>query len=233
MNYEIWLLGDFNIDFLRRDDVNTVKLNRFVKKIGLSQVINGITRPNTKGGSCLDLIISDCKYISDSGILNDLVADHYSIFSVLKKKREIKETVIKTIRDYRNFDEENFGELLIAKNWEDFDNSLNPDVQWERIYQYCLEILSVMCPYKTVHTHKKKTPWVTQEIYSAIRKKQRLIKKFKTTGDLADLRFAKIQRNLVNSLIYKAKKNYIVNSLNLNVKKNKEILENNQRYGGR
>ena len=80
-----------------------------------------------------------------------------------------------------------------------------------------------MCPYKTVHTRKKKTPWVTQEIYSAIRKKQRLIIFFKSTGDLADLRLAKIQRNFVNSLIYKAKRNYIVNSLNLNVKKTKKF----------
>ena len=94
-NYEIWLLGDFNIDFSRRDDVNTVKLNRFIKNLDLSQVIDGITRPNTKGGSRLDLIITDCKYISDSGILNDLIADHYSILSVCKKKRERTEMVVK------------------------------------------------------------------------------------------------------------------------------------------
>ena len=137
MNYEIWLLGDFNIDFSRQDDVNTVKLNRFIKNLGLSQVIDGITRPNTKGGSCIDLIITDCnyKFVSDSGILNDLIADHYSIFSVRKKKRERKEMVMKTVRGYRNFDEDNFGELIIAKDWEEFDNSLNPDVQWEKIHQ--------------------------------------------------------------------------------------------------
>ena len=83
-----------------------------------------------------------------------------------------------------------------------------------------------MCPYKKVQTRRKVTPWVTQEIYCAIREKQR----YKTTGNRDTLRQAKIQRNLVNSLIYEAKKIYIVNSLNMNVKKNEKILENNQRY---
>ena len=40
---------------------------------------------------------------------------------------------------------------------------------------------------------------------------------------MAVLRLAKIQRNLVNGLIYKAKNNYIVNSLNLNVNKPKRV----------
>ena len=95
MNYEMWLLGDYNIDFLHRDDANTVQLNRFVKKFGLSQLINGITRPNARGGSCLDLIISDCKYISDCGILNDLVSDHCSIFLSVKKKEKERKLLLK------------------------------------------------------------------------------------------------------------------------------------------
>ena len=84
-NFEIWILGDFNIDFLRRDDNNTVKLTSFIKKLGLSQLINGITRPNVKSGSCIDLILTDCKFINENGILNDLISDHYSIYCIRKK----------------------------------------------------------------------------------------------------------------------------------------------------
>ena len=37
---EIWILGDFNPDFLKRDNVNVVQTYRFLKKMGLKQVID-------------------------------------------------------------------------------------------------------------------------------------------------------------------------------------------------
>ena len=61
-NYEIWILGDFNIYLLKRDNPMTVTLSRFAKKLRLSQKINTITRPNVRGGSCIDLIMTDCLY---------------------------------------------------------------------------------------------------------------------------------------------------------------------------
>ena len=76
-----------------------------------------------------------------------------------------------------------------------------------------------MCPFKNVQTRKRVTPWISQEIYATIREKQRLIRKYKKTENYETLKLAKIQRNAVNSLIYKAKRNYIVNSLNMNIKK--------------
>ena len=63
LNYEIWLLGDFNTDLLRRDDIHSIELLRFIRQTGLKQLIEGITRPNKRGGSCIDLIMSDCIYV--------------------------------------------------------------------------------------------------------------------------------------------------------------------------
>ena len=161
-NFEIWFLGDFNTDFLRRNDVDTAQLIRFIKNKGLSQLINGITHPNRKCGSCIDLIMTNSMYVLESGILNDFVSDHYSIFCVRKKKKESNVNVERTVRDYRNFD----------RNWEDFDNTVDTDIQWVIIQQAVTDILAVMCPYKKVVTRTKTTPWLTPEIYRAIRKKQ-------------------------------------------------------------
>ena len=82
--------------------------------------------------------------------------------------------ITKTVHDYRIFDKENFGQLLTSENRHNFDISVDTDVQWEIIYQYSMEILSVMCPYKKVQTPKNITPWLTQEIYAAIRNKKDL-----------------------------------------------------------
>ena len=59
-NKEIWILGDFNTDLLKRDDPKSVTLLSFAKKAGLSQLIKDITRPNRNGGSCIDLIMTNC-----------------------------------------------------------------------------------------------------------------------------------------------------------------------------
>ena len=58
LNTEIWILGDFNVDYLNRTDENRAKLLRLFKKFGLHQYIDNITRPNTLGGTCLDWIIT-------------------------------------------------------------------------------------------------------------------------------------------------------------------------------
>ena len=59
----------------------------------------------------------------------------------------------------------------MAKIWGNFDNSLDLDIQWEIMYQYCREILSVMCPYKKLHTHKKKnTLGYTRDLWCYSRK---------------------------------------------------------------
>ena len=72
---------------LKKDDTNTVKLSRFLKKQGLNQLMDSITRPNRKGGSCIDLIMTDSLFIQETGVLNDFVSDQYTTFCIRKKKR--------------------------------------------------------------------------------------------------------------------------------------------------
>ena len=80
-----------------------------------------------------------------------------------------------------------------------------------------------MCPYKKVVTRKKNTPWLTTEIYRAIREKKILIKDYKKKRDSEILRSARTQRNKVNSLVNKAKTDYILRSLQINIKKPKKF----------
>ena len=42
---EIWLLGDFNVDYLDRNQPNLIKFNELFKKFGCIQLISDITRP--------------------------------------------------------------------------------------------------------------------------------------------------------------------------------------------
>ena len=82
---EKWILGDFNVNLQARNEPNALLVNRFLKDNSLKQLINSHTRLSNKGGSCLDWIITDCPYISEYGILDELLSDHFSTYVVRKK----------------------------------------------------------------------------------------------------------------------------------------------------
>ena len=211
------MAGDFNVNTLKRDDPKTVLVMSFAKKLGLVQLIKGITRPGKKSGTCIDLIFTDCNYISESGILDDFVSDHFSVYCIRKKDRERRKMVSRVVRDYKAFDNNSFNQLVLNKNWDVFDNSNDPDVQWEIILSYVEEILSVMCPFKRVNSRKKTTPWLTKDIFRQMREKKALIKLYKRNNDPELLKSIHIKRNRLNSLIEKSKTEFITTCLNKTV----------------
>ena len=220
---EIWILGDFNVDILKRNDPKSIQLQEFVKKAGLSQKINTITRPNRGGGSCIDLIITNCPFVESSGVTDDFVSDHYTVFSIRKKGRENNDCVFKTVRDYKRYDQDTFENLLSSKNWNIFRDYDDPNLQWDFIYRNVLDILSIMCPYKVISARKIPTPWITPEIYNMIKERRALTKTYKVTRDSNDLQLLRVHRNKLNSAIDKAKATYIVQSLHRTCKNPKKF----------
>ena len=220
LNFEIWILGDFNADILKRTDPGTITILRFVKKLG-QQLMDEITRPNKKKGNCIDLIMTDSNYVSEYGTFNDYVSDHYSIFCIRKKSRERRDVVLKAVRDYRAFDEANLNVLLNGCDWCGFDTYQDPDIQWEIMLKYVNDILAIMCPYKMVTTRKHVTPWLNPDIYKAIKDKQNLVKAYKTTKNPDNLSKLRKVRNKINTMIEKAKSDYIKTTLQQTVKKPK------------
>ena len=198
---EIWILGDFNTDLLKRGDSNTVALQAFAKKAGLTQYINTITRP-----------------ISD-----DMISDHFTVYCIRKKRRENKQVIQETVRDYRKFSKDTFCQLISNLDWDEYDNELNPVIQWDFLSIKTQEILSVMCPYKKVHMRKPPKKWLTAEIYSLIRVRKRLLKNYRDSRNPALLDQIRRARNVLNTKVSKAKETYISNLLNCNRKNQRKF----------
>ena len=68
--------------------------------------------------------------------------------------------------------------------------------------------MSVMCPYKKYRQREVKTLWITPEIYRNIRYRDSLTNLYKITSNKIYLTLMKQQRNVVNSMIDSAKKEY-------------------------
>ena len=219
---EIWILGDFNTDMLKRNDPNTVTLQNFMKKWGLLQCVNGITRPNSRGGSCIDLIMTNCPFVSESGVAGDMISDHLTVFCIRKKKREKKVIKSEVVRDVKNYNEKLLCQLLDSTDWSEFDAELNPVIQWNCMYNIIIQILSIMCRYKKVHTRISGNKWITKNIYRLICEREMAIKSYMTTRDPDLLNSIRILRNQVD----KAKSEYIKHLLHASKSNSKKFWRN-------
>ena len=216
-NAEVWILGDFNIDFLKRNVPSTKKIINAIRVLGLTQLIRTITRPSNNSGTCIDWIMTNSEYVSLSFVSNNLISDHYPVICVRKKERESKSKVPKLVRLYNRLDLKLLGVLLDTLDWSDFNNSEDPHFKWEFIRKSVTDIVEIMCPLKKMFVSKKQPPWLTKDIYRMIRDRERLSRLFRNTGDSDVLRRFKIVRNKVTQSIRDARSAYI----NLSLVRNK------------
>ena len=207
---EIWILGDFNVDFRKRDDINFKRFQNFFKTYGLSQIITDVTRPSNNRGSCIDWIVTNSRFVASANVTKIFLSDHLAIECIRKKAREKNPTVTRNLRDYTNYSRQNLIDLLDQSlERKSFDDIDDPNALWNCIYHSTIDILSVMCPIKCYRQRETPSPWITAEIHRAIRYRDRLIFLFKTTGVSNYLTLARRQRNVVNMLIESAKKHHI------------------------
>ena len=84
-NDEVFLLGDFNVNFKNKQSPEFKSMDFFVKANGLSQLIKKPTRITNKSKSLIDLVMTNSKYIARSGTLDHFISDHQPFFAVKKK----------------------------------------------------------------------------------------------------------------------------------------------------
>ena len=86
-NPELWIMGDFNINMLDRNNRFVKLLNLFAIDFDLKQLVNGKTRLNYRGGTCIDLMYTNSNFVQSSGLLNDMISDHLPIYACRKQSR--------------------------------------------------------------------------------------------------------------------------------------------------
>ena len=213
---EKWIIGDFNIDYLRRNANIMTSVKTFLKESGLRQLIEHCTRLTPHGATCIDWIITDCDYVESSGVLNDLLSDHFLIYVNRKKIREKVVRDWKSIRQYKKFNNDIFCDLLMEIDWNVYDNENDVNRMWDMLLYKINEILSVMCPWKRVYLCSKKSPWITPTIINYINERTKIAKIFRKTGSPHMYELSKFLRNKVTTLIRNAKSKYIQENLFMN-----------------
>ena len=214
-NAEIFILGDFNINFKDTTSLAFKELNFTMRSLGMSQLIKEPTRPSHRNGqdtsSLIDLIFTNSDSISNTKLLDINISDHLAIMTT-RKKSYVKPAKIEfSSRTYRNYDREHFQDLLINHNWENFYSQEDPNVLWDYLSSVIIATINPMCPIKKFKVPEAKEPWIMNEAIEAIRDKDNLLKRDRKSKLPRDWEAAKRVRNNVGRQVENLRIDYLKN----------------------
>ena len=211
---DVYIMGDMNVNYKKKTSAEYKKLSFFVKANGLKQVITNTTRNNDKTQSLLDLILTNVKYVSKAGTLDHYISDHQPIFVVKKKGRDNRSKVEFEGRSYRNFDGTTFRKQLLEHDWDVYYKLKGPGEAWASILNQVTPIIDKMCPLRLFQIKNYRPDWVTPELLEQIKDRDYFYGKAKSTGSEDDWNIAKHLRNITNSNIRHARREFILSELN-------------------
>ncbi len=197
------LLGDFNINYFCTSSFLYRRLLSCMSPFSLVQIVNSATHTNPQGrDSLIDLV-----FLSTPSLLNFCntipplaSSDHNGIdlqistsVTSLPPQDEGSQREIWRY-DLADFDRAN--DLIISTDWEDL-MAEGMDVSLAKWQDKFMEIM-VQCIPKVRLPKRKNFPWLTKKILQAMRKRNTLFRKAKTTGDNRVYQKYKKCRNNVN-----------------------------------
>ena len=212
----LFVMGDMNVDYKNKSAPNFKKLNFFFKSNGLEQHVLQTTRNNERTKSLLDLAVSNSNFVSTAGVLNHFISDHQPIYILHKKGRDTRKSVGFRGRSYRNFDGEAFRIELLKRDWESYYDIESPDQAWDHIKTNILSVLDEMCPLRSYQIKNYRPDWMTKELIEQIKDRDYFYKKAKTTGEEDYWNIARYFRNITNSNIRQARREFILTELREN-----------------
>ena len=127
---EMFLIGDFNVNYKEITSPNTKTLKWFEQRIGLKQIISDYTR-YLANSSCLALIFTNSNTIYNKGTLDVNISDHEMIFVTRKHITKEKNPSNFTGRSYKNYNENLFLHQLSNLNWDLFYQCGHPNQAWD------------------------------------------------------------------------------------------------------
>ena len=137
---DLFIMGDFNIDFLTKSDNSYKLINEFCTQLGLDTCIKECTHFSQTKNSCLDQILSNSNFVSMSGVCNLNISDHQLVYVVRKKLKNIDKKISFWGRSFRSYDCHDFMNLLNNHDWTEILETECPNDIWKKLYDTILSL---------------------------------------------------------------------------------------------
>ena len=227
-NAEITVMGDLNINYKNRNSAPFKLLKEIECDFGLKQLIETGTRITSQSATVIDLILTDCVHVSDSGVLNIYISDHLPVYYVRKKSRERNTKKMVTGRSYKkNVKTDYQNDVRDHINWEDYwINGQNVNQLWDVFGIIWYACADVHCPVVKMYVNDICLYWYSRELIEEINFKNHLYRKSKATQSTDDWSKFQVQKNVTKRLLFLAKDNYVNEQIELNQNDSKKLWRN-------
>ena len=119
-------------------------------------------------------------------------------------------------RSYRNFDGDKFKETIMQENWEGLYTCKTPDQAWALLLDKVVPVIDSMCPLRSFSITNYRPDWMTNELIEQIKDRDYFYKKAKKKGGADSWNIARHLRNVTNANIRQAKRDFILEKLEVN-----------------
>ena len=154
--HDVFIIGDFNIDFLERQNPLKKKLKEFLAQTGFTNLFTTLTRYTPNKNSALDHIPIQIIMMYKSGVLDVNISDHEMVYVVCKKTKTVPVTSRFTGSSYRNYNKDQFIHNLDLQDLKKFMLIIDPNDFWQKNYDNILLSINTLCPLKTFNIKKVK-----------------------------------------------------------------------------
>ena len=228
LNCEISVMGDLNRNYKNRNTAPFRLLKEIERDFGLKQLITSPTRVTSKSSTLIDLLLTDCNHVVESGVLDISISDHLPIYYIKKKSRECNPKKSIKGRTYRNYVKEDYQhDIVNDERWRDFWNEpYDVNMLWETINSIIVDHANYYCPVVNMYVNENCPYWFSKDLIEEINHKNFLYKKAKSSGKDEDWLNFKYQKNLTKGMIFRAKDGYVNEQIDANLNDSKKLWRN-------
>ncbi|KAK6191023.1 hypothetical protein SNE40_002773 [Patella caerulea] len=219
------LVGDLN---LHLDDAKCSISNKFYDILNSFNLRQHTTGSTHRKGHLLDVVITRVldDTVEDVNICDDLVSDHFSIFTKLKINKPVPKQQTIAYRKIRNINIEDFRSDIINSEISEKLDRASIDQQIIVYNDTLRNILDDHAPIKkakfTIRPNRK---WFTDEIRQSKIHRRSMERLWRNSNLEINKQLYTQARNSTNNLIRRVKKDYILEQINVN-KDNPKVVQN-------
>ena len=202
------------------------KFTTLIKSLGLYQLIKNPTRYSTTRNSLLDVCVTNSDFIRQSAVCDVNLSDHQMILITRKKVKSTKKKCNFTGRSYRNYNKDEFQNLIKNANWDTYNNETTVRGKWNQLIKIINNIIDISCPVKTFKIKPQKEPWITAPLIELIEDKDVSLRQAQRRKDPQLWNEAKRLRNACTNRLRKARADYIKENLDNNAGNSKIFWKN-------
>ncbi|XP_030759775.1 uncharacterized protein LOC115885127 [Sitophilus oryzae] len=206
-------MGDFNIDLFDTSNTVVSSYNNILESAALNQIINEPTRISKTGISLIDhIIVSNHIKVSRSGTESLDLSDHEMVFAIFEFLTKINKPRPCQFRSLKNINIQLLTDHLCSIPWRNMYDYRDVDEMVAFFNENLTILMDIHAPLKVINFNKHYRPWITENIKTLIKIRNKAKTKYNRTKLIGDYESYKTLRNFVTKIINKEKRIYLQRS---------------------